>query len=77
MHSPSPEAWICYDTHFTWSVNGVDYYHYFVPSNYAKIIDNEERITSLENSLDLVKMHIPRTKELHDEFFWTDSKLTK
>ena len=34
IHPPSPEAWICSDTYFTWSVNGVDYYPAGVPSGY-------------------------------------------
>ena len=32
MHPPSPEAWICSDTYFTWSVNGVEYYQTGVPA---------------------------------------------
>ena len=32
MHPPSPEAWICSDTYFTWSVNGVEYYQPGVPA---------------------------------------------
>ena len=34
MHPPSPEAWICSDTYFTWSVNGVEYYPNSVPAGY-------------------------------------------
>ena len=34
MHPPSPEAWICSDTYFTWSVNGVEYYQTGVPQGY-------------------------------------------
>ena len=32
MHPPSPEAWVCSDTYFTWSVNGVEYYQTGVPA---------------------------------------------
>ena len=35
MHPPSPEAWVCSDTYFTWSVNGVEYYPNSVPAGYA------------------------------------------
>ena len=34
IHPPSPEAWICSDTYFTWSVNGVDYFPAGIPSGY-------------------------------------------
>ena len=35
MHPPSPEAWVCSDTYFTWSVNGVEYYQTGIPAGYA------------------------------------------
>ena len=34
VHPPSPEAWICSDTYFTWSVNGVEYYPTGIPAGY-------------------------------------------
>ena len=34
VHPPAPEAWICSDTYFTWSVNGVDYYPSGIPDGY-------------------------------------------
>ena len=34
IHPPAPEAWICSDTYWTWSVNGVDYYPSSVPAGY-------------------------------------------
>ena len=34
VHPPSCEAWICSDTFFTWSVNGVDYFGNGVPEGY-------------------------------------------
>ena len=35
VHPPAPEAWICSDTWFTWSVRGVEYYPTGVPASYA------------------------------------------
>ena len=34
QHPPAPEAWICSDTYFTWSVNGVQYFPTGIPSGY-------------------------------------------
>ena len=34
VHPPAPEAWICSDTFFTWSVNGVDYHPNGIPAGY-------------------------------------------
>ena len=34
QHPPAPEAWICSDTYFTWSVKGVDYFPNGVPDGY-------------------------------------------
>ena len=34
QHPPSPEAWVCSDTYFTWSVNGVEYFPKGVPFGY-------------------------------------------
>ena len=35
VHPPAPEAWLCSDTYFTWSVKGVDYFPSGVPAGYA------------------------------------------
>ncbi len=34
QHPPSPEAWICSDTYFAWSVNGVEYFPRGVPAGF-------------------------------------------
>ena len=34
VHPPAPEAWICSDTYFTWSVKGIDYYPNGIPQGY-------------------------------------------
>ena len=34
QHPPSPEAWICSDSYFTWSVNGVEYFPTGIPTGY-------------------------------------------
>ena len=34
IHPPSPEMWLCSDTYFTWSVNGVEYYPNSIPLGY-------------------------------------------
>lgn len=34
VHPPAPEAWICSNTFFTWSVNGVDYHPNGIPAGY-------------------------------------------
>ena len=34
VHPPAPEAWICSDTYFTWSVNGVEYHGNDIPAGY-------------------------------------------
>ena len=34
VHPPAPEAWICSDTYFTWSVKGIDYYPNGIPAGY-------------------------------------------
>ena len=34
VHPPAPEAWICSDTYFTWSVNGIDYFPNGIPEGY-------------------------------------------
>ena len=34
VHPVHPEAWICSDTYFTWSVNGVQYYPTGIPAGY-------------------------------------------
>ena len=34
QHPPAPEAWICSDTYWTWSTNGVEYYAVGVPAGY-------------------------------------------
>ena len=34
VHPPAPEAWICSDTYFSWSVQGIEYYPTGVPRGY-------------------------------------------
>ena len=34
VHPPAPEAWICSDTWFTWSVKGIEYFPNGVPRGY-------------------------------------------
>ena len=34
QHPPSPEAWVCQDSYFIWSVNGVEYHNDNVPVGY-------------------------------------------
>ena len=34
VHPPSPEAWICQDSYFIWSVNGVEYFPNGIPEGY-------------------------------------------
>ena len=34
VHPPAPEAWICQDSYFTWSVNGIEYHGADIPVGY-------------------------------------------
>ena len=34
VHPPNPEMWLCSDTYFTWSVNGVEYFPKGIPAGY-------------------------------------------
>ena len=35
VHPPAPEAWVCVDSYFTWSVKGIEYHKDDIPAGYA------------------------------------------